>query len=63
MGLHRVSNNALGPITAYGGHLLQLGESHELLILNGLSCFLDSRYFTCFPHSGGASVVDYVMSS
>ena len=56
VGLHRLSEDALGPITAYGRQLLQLGESHELLILNDLSCFPDSFSFTCFPHSRGAGV-------
>jgi hypothetical protein len=63
VGLHRLSDDALGPITAYGRHLLQLGESQELLILNGLPCFPGSRFFTCRPHGGGTSVVDYVLSS
>lgn len=63
MGLHQLSDDALGPITAYGKDLLQLGESYELLIVNGLSYFLESCYFTCFPYSKGASVVNYVMSS
>jgi hypothetical protein len=63
VGLHRMSDDALGPFTAYGRYLLHLGESQELLILNGLPCFPDSRFFTCRPHGGGASVVDYVLSS
>jgi hypothetical protein len=63
VGLHWMSDDALGPLTAYGRHLLQLGESQELLILNGLPCFPNSRFFTCWPHGGGVSVVDYVLSS
>lgn len=39
VGLHRLLDNALELITTYGGHLLQLGEPHKLLILNGLPCF------------------------
>jgi hypothetical protein len=58
-----MSDDALGPITVYGRHLLQLGESQELLILKGLPGFPDSRFFTCRPHGGGASVVDYVLTS
>jgi len=58
-----MSDDALGPITVYGKHLLQLGESQELLILNGLPCFPDSRFFTCRPYGGGVSVVDYVFAS
>jgi hypothetical protein len=58
-----MSDDALGPTTVYGKHLLQLGESQELLILNGLPCFPDSRFFTCRPYGGGASVVDYVLAS
>jgi hypothetical protein len=63
MGLHRMSEDALEPLTAYGRHLLHLGESQELLILNGLSGFPDSCFFMCWPHGGGVSVVDYVLSS
>lgn len=63
VGLHQMSNDALGPITVYGKHLLQLGESQELLILNGFPCFPDSRFFTCQAYGGGASVVDYVLAS
>jgi hypothetical protein len=63
VGLQRLFDDVSGPLTGYGRHLLQLGESHELLILNDLSCFLESRFFTCRPHGGGASVVDYVLSS
>jgi hypothetical protein len=48
VGLHRMSDDALGPTTVYGKHLLQLGESQELLILNGLPCFPDSA----FSHAG-----------
>jgi hypothetical protein len=63
MELHRLSDDALGPITAYGRHLLHLGESHKSLILNDLPCFSGSNHFTCFPHIGGASVVDHVMTN
>ena len=63
VGLHQISEDALGPTTAYGKHLLHLGESHELLILNCLPCFPNSHIFTCRPHGGGASVVDYALAS
>jgi hypothetical protein len=63
VGLHRSSQDRYGPLTGYGRHLLQLGESHGLLIMNGLPCFPGSGDFTCFPHSGGASVVDYVLAN
>jgi hypothetical protein len=63
VGLHRMSNNALGLLKTYGRHPLHLGKSQELLILNGLPGFSNSRFFTCWPHGGGASVVDYVLSS
>ena len=53
----------LRALTFYVKHLLQLGESQELLILNCLPCFTDSRFFTCRPYGGGASVVDYVLAS
>jgi hypothetical protein len=58
-----MSDDALGPLTTYGQHLLHLGESQELLILNKLLGFPNSRFFMCWPHGGGASVVDYVISS
>lgn len=51
------------PLKGYGRHLLQLGEPHDLLILNGLPCFPSSGHFSCFPRSGGASVVDYVLAN
>jgi hypothetical protein len=51
----------IGRLTSYGRYLLQLGESHELLILNDLPCFLKSYFFTCQPHGGGVSLVDYVL--
>ena len=63
IGLHQTSEDALGPTTVYGKYLLQLGGSHEFLILNGLPCFPDSHFFTCRPHGGGASVVDYALAS
>ena len=63
VGLHRMSDDALGPIAVYGKHLLQLGGSQGLLILTGLPCFPNSRFFTCRPYSEGASVVDYALAS
>jgi hypothetical protein len=60
-GLHRSSRDRYGPLTSYGRHLLQLRESHDLLIMNGLPCFPSSGDFTCFPHSGEVCVVDYVL--
>jgi hypothetical protein len=63
VGLHWMSDDALGPLIAYGRHLLHLEESQELLILNKLPGFPDSIFFTSCPHGGGASVVDYVLSS
>ncbi len=62
LGLHRLSEDALGPLTLYGRHLLRFCESSSLVILNGLSCFPGSEIFTCWPHGGGASVVDYVLA-
>jgi hypothetical protein len=63
VGLQQTLDGAFGALTGYGRHLLQLGGSHELLILNGLPCFPESRFFTCRPHGGGVSVVDYVLIS
>ena len=34
-GLQQLSDDPLGPLTGYYKHLLQLGESNELLILDG----------------------------
>jgi hypothetical protein len=53
--LHRVSDDM-------PRHLLHLGESHDLLILNELPYFLASCNFTCFTHNSGASVLDYVLA-
>jgi hypothetical protein len=61
VGLHRSSQDRYRPLIGYGRNLQQLGESHDLLIMNGPPCFPGSCDFTCFPHSGGASVVDYVL--
>jgi hypothetical protein len=61
--IHGISNDALGPLIAYGKHLFHLGKSRELVILNGLHCFPDSSKFMCFPHRWGASVVDYVQAN
>jgi hypothetical protein len=61
--IHSMSNNGLGPLSTNVKHFLHLGESHELLMLNGLHCFPESEGFTCFPHSRGASVVDYVLAN
>ena len=61
--LHRTFDDALGDLTTYGRYLLQLGEFHELLILNNISYFLDSIHFTCLPHGRGLNVVDYVMTN
>ena len=63
VGLHQTSEDALGSTTAYGKHLLQLGESHELPILDDCPYFPESHFFTCRPHAGGASVVDYILVS
>ena len=63
MGLQRTSEDVLGPFSIYGRHLLQLCESSGLLILNGLSFLPGSDLFTYWPHCGGASVVDYVIST
>jgi hypothetical protein len=63
MGLQCTSEDVLGPLFGYGCHLLQLYESSGLLILNDLSFFPGSDLFTYRLHCGGASVVDYVISS
>lgn len=57
LGLLRASVDGDNPITAYARYLLQMGELHNLHILNEILCFLDSSKFTCFPHGGSASVV------
>lgn len=57
--MYRTSDDGLGPLTTYGRHVLQLGESHDLFLLNGLLCYLDLKGFMCFVHNGGASLVDY----
>ena len=51
-----------GPITTYGRHLLVMGESNGLVILNGIPCFLGSNKYTCFPHKGGVIVVNYILA-
>lgn len=61
LGLQRHSEDVLGLLSMYGRHLLRFCESSGLVILNGLSCFPGSEFFTCWPHGGGASV-DYVLA-
>lgn len=45
------------------GRYLQLNESHDLIILNGVPCYLGFNRYTCFPHNCGVSVVDYVLAN
>jgi hypothetical protein len=45
VGLHWMSDDALGPLTSYGWHLLHLGESQELLILEQAPMFLGFSLF------------------
>lgn len=63
LGLQRVFEDVLGPISCYGRHFLQLCEFSGMVILHSLSCFPGSKLFTCWPHCGGASVVDYALTS
>ena len=39
LGLQHTSDDALGPLSCYGRHLLELCESSGFLILNNLSTF------------------------
>lgn len=63
MGLQHTSKDATGLLSTYGRHLLRLCESSGLLILNNLSFLPGLDLFTCWPHGGGASLVDYPISS
>lgn len=54
-------DDGLGSLTSYRRHFPQFGESHDLLLLNGLPCYIDLRGYTCFSHSEGVGVVDYVL--
>ena len=63
MGLSHFLANGRAPITAYGHAFLDLGRIHELIIYNGMERWPMSNSFTCFPHGGGTSVVDYIMGS
>lgn len=62
LGLQHTSEDHMGPLSTYGRYIFQLCESSNLVILNGLPCFLGSELFTCRPHGGGASVVDYALA-
>jgi hypothetical protein len=55
---HRDFDASGGPIPSYGTYLLQLGESHGLLLLTGIPQYLDLCSFTCSIDNGDASVVD-----
>jgi hypothetical protein len=48
-GTSQIVRRCFRPITTYGRHLLQLGESHELLILNDLPCFFGSKSLHMLP--------------
>lgn len=63
LGIQRTSVDRNAHVTTYGQHLLHLGESYALFILNKISCFPSSRIFICFLHSGGVSVMYYVLAS
>lgn len=60
--LQRAFDDTMSP-SAYGRSLLELGEIHDLIILNGIARFPHSCLHTCFPHAGGSSVVDYILVS
>ena len=49
------------PTTTYGRALSDLGCIHDMVIYNGIARWPASNSFTCFPHEGGASVVDYII--
>ena len=40
-----------------------MGPTHDLVIFNGMSLWPSSSIFTCFPHGGGASIVNYLTES
>lgn len=63
LGIYRCSIDVNNIITYYGKYLINLGDSHDLIILNGITWFPLSSNFTCFPYAGEASVVDYVMAN
>ncbi|MCO5562396.1 hypothetical protein L7F22_016023 [Adiantum nelumboides] len=63
MGVSRLSADGGQDNTGYGRYLLELGSRHHLVIYNGMAMWPDSGGFTCFPHSGGESTVDYLMGS
>ena len=62
-GFPRFSPDSRAPVTAYGQALLDLGRIHDLVIYNGLDRWPASSGFTCFPHGGRASIVDYILGS
>lgn len=51
------------PWSGYGKFLLELSETHDLPILNGIARFPQSRHHTCCPHAGSSNVVDYILSN
>ncbi|MCO5554194.1 hypothetical protein L7F22_007721 [Adiantum nelumboides] len=63
IGVSRLSADGGQDNTGYGRHLLELGRRHHLVIYNGMARWPDSGGFTCFPHSGRESTMDYLMGS
>jgi hypothetical protein len=61
--INRYSTDSFGFVKIDGRNLLELGDSINLYIMNGISCSPRSSEFTCFPHRGGTSVVGYVLST
>lgn len=59
--LSRTSADTDHEPTDRGRWLLQLLSTHGMVIYNGMSRWPRSSGPTCFPFSGGTSVIDYVM--
>lgn len=51
IGLHKLSNDAMGPSQLIGNIFYILMNPIDLLILKGIPYFADSSSFTCFPHA------------
>ena len=61
LGFQRTSDDTLGPLTRHGPLLLQLCESSNIVILNGLPSFPSYSSFNCWSHCGDVNVVDYAL--
>eukprot|EP00249_Psilotum_nudum_P007164 c20359_g1_i1 orf=232-651(+) len=58
---HRCSEDK--ETNAHGRALEQLINGMHMLVMNGTTPYPQSKSYTCFPASGGSSIIDYALIS